>query len=385
MPWKETRIMDQKIQLIADWLTGEVSITDLSEIYGISRKTVYKWIYRYQSNTINGLSERSRAPGCHPNAAPAEIVARILAVKRRNMKWGPRKVVSWLRNQYPDQRWPANSTTGEILKRNDLVRTRHRRRRTPLYSEPFKACRQPNDVWSADYKGQFRLRDGNLCYPFTLTDNYSRYLLSCHGLNRPTHEQTKPLLERAFQEYGLPEAIRTDNGTPFASVALGGLSRLSVWLIKLGVRPERIEAGHPEQNGRHERLHRTLKEAAISPPRNNRAEQQRAFDRFTKEYNQERPHEALGQKPPQSVYQRSPREYPAKMPLVEYDSGLVVRQVRNSGEIKWKGELLYISQALGKEAVGLKQLDNHYWEIYFSFLPIGILDERIMKITPVLL
>ena len=298
------------------------------------------------------------------------------------MRWGPRKVISWLRNKYPDKHWPAYSTTSEILKRNNLVRTRKRKHRTPPYTEPFVDCDRPNAVWSADFKGQFRMGDGRLCYPLTLTDNYSRYLLGCWGLSRPTYEQTQPQLEQAFREYGLPEAIRTDNGAPFTSIALGGLSRLAVWLVKLGIKPERIATGHPEQNGRHERLHRTLKESAISPPRKNLAEQQRAFNRFSKEYNHERPHEALGQKAPESVYQPSSRAYPTKIPSVEYGSEVSVRQVRHNGDIKWRGQRIYVSETLAGEAIGLNQMENHYWEICFSFLPLGILDERNRRITP---
>lgn len=382
MPWKETCVMDQRIQMIGDWLDEEYSITELSEMYGVSRKTIYKWIARYKTEGGSGLRERSRMPWGHPNATPREIVAQILAVKGRHMKWGPKKVVGWLRNRYPGRRWPANSTTSEILKRNSLVRARKRKRRTPPYTEPFLGCEHSNAVWSGDFKGQFRMGDGKLCYPLTLTDNYSRYLLGCWGLSRPSYDQTQPLFERAFREYGLPEAIRTDNGAPFASVALGGLSRLAVWFIKLGIKPERIETGHPEQNGRHERLHRTLKEAAISPPRKTLAEQQRVFERFIEEYNKQRPHEALGQKAPGSVYQRSPREYPQRVPLVEYDSNFSVRHVRHNGDIKWRGERIYTSETLAGERVGLKQMDNHYWMIYFGFLPLGILDEYKRRITP---
>ena len=382
MPWKETCVMDQKIQMIGDWLDRDYGITELSKMYGLSRKTVYKWIARYETEGASGLVERSRVPWSHPNATPSEIVVQILAVKGRHMKWGPKKVVGWLRNKYPDRRWPANSTTSEILKKEGLVRSRKRKRRTPPYTEPFLECEETNAVWSGDFKGQFRMCDGKLCYPLTLTDNYSRYLLGCWGLSRPTYEQTQPLFEYAFREYGLPEAIRTDNGAPFASVALGGMSRLAVWLIKLGIKPERIDTGHPEQNGRHERMHRTLKESAISPPRNNLAEQQRAFNRFGEEFNHERPHEALGQKTPGSVYRRSPREYPVNIPSVEYAGDLIVRQVRHNGDIKWRGKRIYVSEALAGETIGLKQMDNHYWEVYFSFLPLGILDESNMRITP---
>ena len=337
MPWKDISALDQKTQIIEAWLTREYSVIELAEMYEVSRKTVHKWIGRFKVGGIAGLEEWSRAPYSHPNTTAPEIAAIIVAMKQRHMKWGHRKIVAYLHNKYPENRWPCESTTFEILKRNDLVRARKRRRRTMPYSEPFTYCHQPNDVWSADYKGQFRMGNGKLCYPLTITDNYSRYILGCRGLYRPTHDESRAEFERVFREKGLPKAIRTDNGTPFASVALGGLSRLSVWFIKLGVRPERIETGRPEQNGRHERMHRTLKESAISPPRNNLVEQQRAFDRFTCEFNCERPHQALGQKTPASIYIPSTKPYPAKIPLVEYDTDVIVRQVHNNGGLNGKG------------------------------------------------
>jgi len=383
MPWKETCALDQKIQMIEDWLTREYSVTELAELYGVSKKTVHKWVGRFKAEGNLGIAECSRAPYTHPNATAPELVAMIVAMKQRHMKWGHRKVNAYLNNLNPDKKWPCDSTTFEILKRNSLVRSRKFRRRSPPYSEPFTGCNQPNDVWSADYKGQFRMGDGKLCYALTITDNHSRYLLGCRGLYRPTHDESKPELERVFRENGLPKAIRTDNGAPFASVALGGLSRLSVWFIKLGIRPERIATGKPQQNGRHERMHRTLKESAISPPRNNLAEQQRAFERFVREYNCERPHQALGQRTPASIYTPSVKPYPTKIPLVEYDTDVIVRQVHTKGEIKWKGALIYVSEALVGEPLALKQLGNGLWDIRFSFHPLGVLDERTHKIVPI--
>jgi len=279
--------------------------------------------------------------------------------------------------------WPAVSTVGEILKRQGLVRARRFRRHTPRYTEPFLECDRPNSVWSADFKGKFQTGDSRMCYPFTLTDNYSRYLLACRGLRRPTGKATRPWLEWAFREYGMPQSIKTDNGTPFASVALGGLSQLAVWLIKLGIRPERIEAGHPEQNGRHERMHRTLKAETTKPPQKDLPKQQRAFDRFIQEYNHCRPHEALQQKTPASVYESSPISYPAKLPEVEYDSSFIVRQVRHNGEIKWKNKLIYVSQALAGEPVGLLLVGDDIWRVNFSFHPLGILSERYSTITSI--
>ncbi len=381
MPWKETRVMDQKIKMISNWLSGEYNITELSRIHEVSRKTLYKWIERYQADQDSGLQERSSRPLVMPRATPAELVAEILASKSRHEHWGSRKLLVWLRSHQPEKKWPAASTTSEILKRHGMVHARHKRHHTPPYNEPFLKSNQPNEVWCADFKGQFRLGSGNLCYPLTMTDSYSRYLLGCWGLIHPAHLPTRSYFELAFREYGLPSAIRTDNGAPFASVGLGGLSSLAVWFVKLGIQPERIEKGHPEQNGRHERMHRTLKAEAISPPRKNLNEQQRAFDRFQAVYNNDRPHEALGQKTPASMYRRSIREYPVKLPETEYPTSFSVRRVKANGCLKWQSTELYLSGALSGELVGLKEIETGIWTVYFSFYPIGIMDERTLKIT----
>ena len=382
MPWKETCVMDEKVKFIADWLSNDYSITELSEIYGMSRKTLYKWIGRYNTQGVDGLKDKSSAPLRRPWSTSLEIVSYILAAKSRHSKWGSRKLIAWLKNRHPEKSWPAISTAQLILKREGWVKSRHRRRHTPAYTAPFINSKAPNDVWCADFKGQFRLGDGKFCYPFTLTDSYSRYLLACQGLHHPTYLNTKLYLEQAFKEYGLPLAIRTDNGVPFASVGLGGLSSLAVWLIKLGISPERIELGKPQQNGRHERFHRTLKEAAISPPGRNLAEQQRAFDRFKPEYNCERPHEAQGQKPPASAYQPSRRLYPSKLVEIEYANDLIIRKVKDGGSTKWKGSLVYVSRALMGEHIGFKPIDNGIWEVYYSFMAIGTFDENLGRIIP---
>jgi transposase InsO family protein len=351
-------------------------------MYGVSRKTVYKWVERYEILGTDGLKERPSTPLTRPRATPLDIASYILAAKSKHTKWGPRKLIAWLESRHPEKKWPAASTAQTILKREGWVKTRHRRRHTPAYTEPFINSKGANDIWCADFKGQFKLGEGRNCYPLTITDSYSRYLIGCQGLYRPTYANTRMQFERSFQDYGLPLAIRTDNGSPFASVALGGLSSLAVWFIKLGITPERIEPGKPQQNGRHERFHRTLKEAAITPPRQTLAKQQRAFDRFKSEYNNERPHEAHGQRTPASVYHRSSRHYSSKLPEISYDNGIVVRQVRNGGLIRWKGDLIYVSKALVGEPVGLKQIDEQQWEVYYSFLLLGLLDENLKRIIP---
>jgi transposase InsO family protein len=382
MPWKETCAMDQKIQLISDYLKQSYSITQLSEIYEVSRNTIYKWIKRYKQGGNEGLTTKTTAPLRHPNATSLEIAREIVSLKLKHPSWGPRKVVYRLKQHCPERSWPAISTVSNILKQAGLVKPRKRRCKTPPYTLPFQECLGPNLVWSADYKGQFKTDDGQLCYPLTVTDNYSRYLLGCKALRHPDYSVSKPVFEAIFKKYGLPAAIRTDNGAPFASTGLGGLSRLSVWFIKLGIKPERIKAGHPEENWRHERMHRSLKEATAKPSKRNHREQQKAFDVFKPEFNNERPHEALGMHTPASCYKPSLRAYPEKLGILTYHGNYLVRQVRHNGEIKWKGEKVYVSQALAKEPVALKPRGKHLWEIYYSTYLLGILDELDMRIKP---
>jgi putative transposase len=382
MPWKETCAMDQKMGLIGDYLDQSYSITQLSEIYEVSRNTVYKWIKRYKQGGNEGLTSKTAAPLRHPNATSLKIAREIVSLKLKHNSWGPKKLVCWLKQHQPDRSWPAISTAGNILKQAGLVKARKKRSRTPPYTEPFQECLGPNLVWSADYKGQFKTGDGELCYPLTVTDNYSRYLLGCQALKHPDYNGSKPVFEAIFKKNGLPAAIRTDNGTPFASKGLGGLSRLSVWFIKLGIKPERITAGHPQENGRHERMHRSLKAATAEPPKGNHREQQRAFNVFIPEFNNERPHEALGMRTPSACHKPSLRSYPERLPAITYHGNYLIRQVRHNGEIKWKGEKVYVSAALAKEPVGLKPKGEHLWDIFFSTCWLGTLDELDMCIKP---
>lgn len=381
MPWRETCAMDQRVQFIGDWLTGQFSKADLCEFYGISRPTGDKWIERYQRSGVDGLKELSRAAKLHPNATDPALCERIVQYKLRRQHFGPKKVMDGLRREEPGARWPADSTAGEILKRAGLVGARRRRRRVPPYSRPLAHCDGANAVWSADFKGDFELGNGRRCYPLTITDNFSRYLLQCRGLERPTWAEVRPWFEWVFREYGLPQALRTDNGAPFASLAVGGLSRLSAWWIRLGIRPERIEPGRPDQNGRHERMHRTLKEAAAAPPAATLKAQQQRFNAFVAEYNGERSHEALDRRTPGEWYTASARGYPAKLPPVEYGAKVTVRRVRQNGEIKWKGHLIYVSDILAKEPIGMNQIDEFLWELRYSFHLLGVLDERTQKIN----
>jgi len=380
MPWEQTSAMDQRVKFIADWLTGNCCKVELCIAYGISRPTADKWIKRYETGGVKALEELSRAPYSHPNATPEEVREMIIATKLYRQSWGPRKVLDYLRENGPELDWPAVSTAGEILNRAGLVKPRIRRQHVSPYSEPFAACEGPNQIWSADFKGNFVLGNHRRCYPLTLSDNFSRFLLLNRALEHTSYAEVRPWFEWAFRYYGLPEAIRTDNGPPFASLALGGLTELSKWWIQLGIRPERIKPGKPSQNGRHERMHGTLKRE-VAPQATHKA-QQRHFDLFQEHYNWERPHEALGGKTPGSMYCSSPRCYPGKVPPVEYGSAVLVKRVRHNGEIRWRGDLIYVSQVLAQEPLGLKQIENGKWEVRYSFHLLGILDEQAKAVAP---
>lgn len=379
MPWIELKPMDLKIQLISDWKEG-ASKTDLSKKYGISRKTVHKWLTRYEHSGIDGLKDQTRAPIHCPGRTSERILKLVIQEKLKYRTRGPKKIRAQLQRQHSDIQWPAASTIAYWLKKEGLVEQRKKRLRVPPYTEPFADCDSPNAVWSMDYKGQFNTKDNRVCYPLTLSDNFSRYLLACQALPGPRYLPTKKVLISAFREYGLPDAIRSDNGTPFAGKCIGGLSRLSIWLIQLGVIPERIKKGCPQQNGRHERMHRTLKADALKPIAGNLKEQQEAFDIFQAEYNRHRPHESLGQQPPSDYYQKSQRPYVEHPHPPVYECDNQVRYVRHSGEIKFMGRLFYLTELLTGEPVGLKEIADGLWQIYYNFFALGSVDLRKNKI-----
>lgn len=325
-------------------------MAELCRHYGIARRTGYRIAARWQQSGAEGLKDLSRAPHHHPNQTAEAVEAAVLALRRAHMSWGPRKLRARLEAGHPERAWPAASTIGTLLRRAGLVHARRLRRRTPPFTQPFAQAGEPNAVWCADFKGWFRTRDGERIDPFTMTDAASRYLLRCQAVEKTDTAAVRSITEAAFREYGLPLAIRTDNGPPFASRAVAGLAPLSLYWMKLGIVPERIQAGHPEQNGRHERMHRTLAAETAAPPQASRRRQQEAFDRFRSEYNHERPHEALGQKPPAALYTSSPRAYPARVPEPEYDSGMVVRHVYPHGQFFWKGHYVFLEQGAGRRA-----------------------------------
>ena len=380
LPWRETSVESERLRFIACVKAGETTIAEACRRWGISRKTGYKLLRRYDLDGVDGLRNLSRAARHHPNATASSVADRVIEVKQKRPTWGPKKIVAWLSAHEAAVQWPSHSTAGAILEHAGLVKHRRRRRRATPWGAPFAHATCPNDVWAIDLKGHFRTTNGVRIDPLTVQDAMSRYLLVCNGLIRPTGAEAKRVLERAFREYGLPRVIHTDNGPPFASVGLGSLSPLSVWWVKLGIIPERSDPGHPEQNGRLERLHRTLKAETASPPKANRSAQRRAFESFLHDYNTERPHEALGQRPPTQLYIPSERSYPARISSPEYGAAVTVRRVRHNGEIKWKGQRIYVSESLAGEPIGLVQRTEHTWELHFGPLHIGDLDERAGRI-----
>jgi len=375
MPWNETCIMDQRTMFIGECLRGELPMSVLCERYGISRKAGYKWLARYRADPANGLQDRSRAPLRPANGLSVEVVEQIVALRRRYPFYGPRKLLVELRRRDPAREWPAASTIGDVLRREGLSEPRRRRRSATPATQPFLDVTAPNDVWCADFKGWFRTRDGQRCDPLTITDADSRYLLDCR-IVEPTSPGVAPRFRDAFREFGLPLAIRTDNGVPFASSGAGGLSRLSVEWLKLGIKLERIDPGAPQQNGRHERFHRTLKQQTTRPPSETPSEQQLRFDLFREHYNGERPHEALGQVTPASRYTASPRPYPSRVEDPWYDADHAVRRVRGSGEIRWGGDLIFISEVLVGDPVGIAETENGDWIVRFADIDLGIIDRR---------
>jgi transposase InsO family protein len=375
MPWNETAPMNERVKFIARYLQKEDCFAALCEHAGISRKTGYKWVERYDGGGVEALVDRSRAPHEHPNAMSTEVVDGILALRRKHPRWGPRKLLAVLERRKPDVDWPVPSTVGRLLKCRGLVRPRRRRRCSAPYAERLREYAAPNAIWCADFKGHFGVGDRR-CHPLTITDGFSRYLLCCRGLRRPFFGQVQPVFESVFRQFGLPETIRTDNGPPFSTLAPGGLSRLAVWWIRLGIRPERILPGRPDQNGRHERMHSTLKAETAHPPRSSFRAQQRAFDAFRQEYNHERPHEALNYDTPASRYEPSGRPYPQRLPEPEYPDHFEVVRAYPNGVISFADTQWYVSLCLAGELVGLKEMDDDRWTVYFGPLELGVLDVR---------
>jgi transposase InsO family protein len=351
-------------------------MTEWCEQYGISRKTGYKWAARYEAGGQVALVDSSRRPHTMPRATDAAIVAQLCDARRQHPTWSARKLLRILRDRDPTQPWPARSTGCALLKAHGLVRVRRRRNRTRAAAAPLAPMIEPNDVWTTDFKGEFRTRDGFYCYPFTLRDGFSRYVLRCDALSGKQTEEVRRCFERAFAAYGLPARIRSDNGGPFAASGLTRLSHLSVWWLRLGIVPERIALGHPEQNGSHEQFHRVLKAETTRPPAPHRAAQQQRFRRFCTEYNQLRPHEALHDATPASCYRRSTRPLPARLPPLLYPGHLEVRRVSSCGTVSWRDRALYLTEVLAGEYVGFEEIDEATWLVYFGPTRLARFDER---------
>lgn len=374
MPWAETCTMSERKRFIRDLMTGDETMTELCERYGVSRNNGYKWRQRFLAEGPAGLEERSRARRHHPNATPDDVELRIRHARLEHPTWGPKKLIAWLKKHEPDLALPAPSTVGELLKRAGLSEPRGHSRRVPRPQGIETAGARPNALWRIDHKGYFDTKNGTRCVPLTLTDHYSRYLLGLHATTSTRFAQVRPMLLFHFSEYGLPDAIRSDNGAPFASRAPGGLSAFGVLLAKLGIRHERIEPGHPEQNGRHERMHRTLKAETASPPAETLRAQQAVFRAFQDEFNHERPHEALEQRTPAELYTSSARPFKRIEPA-DYGPEFAVREVGDNGTICFRGLPLYVGRALDRELVGCREV-NGMVEVYFYAVYLGSADLR---------
>jgi transposase InsO family protein len=368
--------MEQRESFVRAHREGFYTVVELCARYSVSRKTGYKWLARFEDGGRPALRDRSRAPHRCPHRIPDDVARLICDARRQHPSWGPEKLLAWLAPRHPSIALPAISTAGDLLARRGLVKKRRRRRRHWHPGVVPLTTTAPNDLWTADFKGHFRTRDGIYCYPLTIADQHTRYLLACHGLLSTQGHGVRPVFDRLFREYGLPRAIRTDNGVPFATTGIHGLSQLNVWWLRLGIQHQRILPAHPQQNGAHERMHKTLKAEAIRPPRSTLGTQQRAFTAFRRLYNDERPHQALQGHPPAALYRPSPRVYTGTLPPVAYPGHFIVKRVTNAGTIRLRKRLLFLANALKQHPVGLEEVADGVWSIHFCHVLLGRVDER---------
>jgi transposase InsO family protein len=370
MPWRGVTVSEQRERFLEDWRLGYYSLSEVAERFSISRKTAYKWIDRFEEYGEQGYQELSRRPHSCPWQTDAVIVEELVRLRTAHPSWGSRKLLALMHRRHRGWGLPAASTASLILAREGLVRSRRRHRRAHPGC-PQTVAAEPNDIWAADYKGEFRLKNGRYCFPLTVSDLASRYLLGCDAHPEISMERTFQHFQGLFRTYGLPNRIRTDNGVPFASNALARLSRLSVWFIKLGIYPELIEPGQPQQNGVHERMHRTLKQEATVPPEGSLRSQQQRFDRFRVEFNEERPHEALEMRRPVELYRESRRSMPRRIGTYDYPGQYLVRRVSRCGTIRVLHRQIFVSQTLNEDYVGLEEVDDGVYDLYFCFYQIG--------------
>ncbi len=384
MSWKGATVMDQRVRFVSEYLNAYFPITDLCAQFEISRKTGYKWLSRYEEFGAAGLADRSRRPLHCPHGTEEEVVADILRERRKHPSWGPKKLLHILLKRHRVDDLPAISTAADILKRNGLILPGKRRLRRMHPGCPKSTTQGPNDIWTADYKGHFKTRNGLYCYPLTVCDMHSRCLLGCDAHDAISFENTKRHFTELFHEFGLPKRIRIDNGVPFASSAIARLSTLSVWWIKLGIYPEQIEPGKPQQNGKHERMHLTMKKEATIPPEKNITAQQERFNRFRQEYNVERPHEALGMKTPAALYRPSERRMPRKIRTFDYPPHLEVRLVSRNGGIRWGSDWVYVSSTLAEEYIGFEEMEAGIFDVYYCDFRIGRYCEKENKLRDII-
>jgi putative transposase len=383
MPWQERVPMDLRMQFVREWQSGCWTMTELCADYQVSRKTGYKWVARHELSGRRGLEDRSRRPHHSPRTTDPEVVTRLVGLRHRHPHWGAKKLLALAARQDPATAWPSRSTVCDVLKAQGLVRARRRARRLAGRPSPFAPVTHANQTWTVDFKGQFLTGDGLYCYPLTLRDAFSRFVLRCDALRGCTYAATQRQFERAFAHYGLPDRIRSDNGGPFASAGLGRLSRLSVWWMRLGIVPERIAPGHPEQNGSHEQFHSVLKRDTARPSAADLRTQQQRFVRFCREYNYERPHEALGDDVPANHYAPSVRPLPSHLPALAYPGHLEVRRVSSAGQVSWQGRALFLSMALGDQDVAFEEVEDGLWTIRFASAAIGRYDARQCRLLPI--
>lgn len=383
MPWKGVTVSEARQEFLKDHRLGWYSVSELADRHSISRRTAHKWIKRAEEWGENGYHELSRRPQHSPGQTGPAIVQELVELRKARPNRGPAKLLDQLQRRHPEMELPSVATAARILAREGLVRPRRRWRRAHPGC-PKTVAQGPNDIWAADYKGQFRLKNGQYCFPLTVSDLASRYLLGCDAHPAVSLELTRKYFQWLFERYGLPNRIRTDNGVPFASNALARLSQLAAWFIKLGIYPELIEPGRPQQNAIHERMHRTLKQEATIPPAGSLAGQQRKLDRFREDFNQERPHQALGMKRPAEVYQASPRGMPRRIEPYEYPGHCLVRRVSRDGTIRVLGKQIFVSTTLQEDEVGLEEVDDGVYDVYFCFYQLGryhLRDNRIEDIV----
>jgi putative transposase len=383
MPWKESCVMNERMIFIAACLADERSFSEICVRLGISRKTGYKWRDRYETSGAAGLCDLSSARHTQLHAIAPGVADRLIALRRSRPTWGPRKLLARLTMDDRETDWPAASTVGDLLRRHELSKPRAQRRHRAGSKLALSQPEAPNDSWAIDFKGWFRTGDGVRCEPLTVTDGYSRYLVVCQAVPRTTGVYVRSILVQTFQTYGMPRALRSDNGNPFASaVGLAGLTQLSVWLLTLNIWLERIDPGRPDQNGRHKRMHRVLNEDAARPPAATLAAQQLRLDAWRLDYNNDRPHEALGQRCPVTLYRPSLRSYPGRITDWDYPADHQARRVNGSGYIKWRDKTVYLTEALAGQTVALAQEDDGDWSIRFRQFSLAMLSDETNMIWP---